>query len=216
MLIGAPEIAAYAKAVIEDRENFFFLKECCFACMWTDEEIIQKGAVAAGVVFEPQAQGTPSRHLLNTLLANEFPEDPQFFLVVDQPIWNKLKDLERIHLIHHELKHPRHRTTSEGEPTYNEETGRPNLKFVGHDAEIFLETLRLYGDFQGQAMRVQAAAEVGIDVDSVKRIQKKLKKQGILFGIRMSLKDEEDAAKAAAKSHDALITPAQRKEGWSN
>jgi hypothetical protein len=71
-------------------------------------------------------------------------ELPDFIMTLDRQFWDGAAPHQRIALVHHELKHIRHKLDAEGDEKFTEE-GDPVYELVAHDLEEFGDTVRRFG-----------------------------------------------------------------------
>jgi hypothetical protein len=73
------------------------------------------------------------------------PRDPDYIVVVDASHWRSLDAERRERLMFHELSHLVAREDEFGVVRRNPQTGKPLLKLVPHDVEVFISEVARYG-----------------------------------------------------------------------
>ena len=86
-----------------------------------------------------------------------FNDLPDYLITIDATYAQNAKDVDFCALIEHELYHIAHKKDQWGVPSYNRETGKPNLTIQGHDVEEFTGVVRRYGASQDVEDMVKAA-----------------------------------------------------------
>lgn len=74
-----------------------------------------------------------------------FNDLPEYLITIDATYAKQVSDVDFCALIEHELYHIAHKKDKYGVPSYNRETGKPNLAIQGHDVEEFIGVVRRYG-----------------------------------------------------------------------
>lgn len=143
-----PAATATADRLIQESDDFEHLTRARFAVVGSARTIMHHGAPAAAVVGSPRTQGAWGGLMgfcLETLASPRLDWEPaDFYVMVDAAVWDALDPLRQERLMYHELSHVVPRETEFGEPQFDSE-GRPRLKFVPHDCEVFDAELRRYG-----------------------------------------------------------------------
>ncbi|SMF93947.1 hypothetical protein SAMN02949497_1243 [Methylomagnum ishizawai] len=115
-----------------------------------------------GAVHLPRVQGKLNRVFL-WMVERMFGAMPDFLVVLDGEYWTAADDRHREILIFHELSHCVHATDGDGEPRYDDETGRPIWKLTGHSVEEFTSVVRRYGAWNDELREFVGAAGVRVD-----------------------------------------------------
>lgn len=167
MLTSGKPALLYLEAVKEVYPEFAFLAEVEIFLAMTDETITKAGKDILGMVTIPMHQSTASRLLWAMLEDEALGRHPDLYMILDEAWWRDADNESRVALIYHELYHVRQKTNRHGEPLYDNETGRPQVKLVGHDVEEFAEVLAKFGDWQGDYARMSEAMSKDADVASL-------------------------------------------------
>jgi len=147
----AEEPQRIARRLIAEDPQFPHLKEAdpLLAVLFSQMEVRLHGARAAAIVALPKVQGT-FRNLFEFLVAAFVAplcgwHDPDFIIVVDAAIWQSLDAERRERLIFHELCHVVAKEDEFGVMRRDKESGKPLLKLVPHDVEVFHAEIIKYG-----------------------------------------------------------------------
>ena len=137
---------AICARLLDECPEFAHLKEGEVGIFWIEslEAMTEKGRHVLGMVHEPKVQGKLNL-LFCWMLRMIHGEDPDFIIRLDAMWWAAATPREREILVYHELSHIGHAEDKDGEPKYNEDTGRPVYCIVGHDIEEFSAVARRYG-----------------------------------------------------------------------
>lgn len=146
-LADAPQVIA--ARLVADEPEFAHLGLARLACVFSERELWLHGGQKAALIAAPGYVQGPIRHLLTWLVVGMVAplfawEEPDFLILVDRAIWDSLDDVRRERLIYHELSHVQAKETEFGTPKLGQD-GRPMLKLVPHDSEIFHAELVRYG-----------------------------------------------------------------------
>lgn len=147
----AAEPAAIAARLMATADELTHLQEAqpLLLVLFSQRTIVFRGGTCAAVIIMPRWQG-PLGMVAECLLA-EFGRpvldghDPEFVILVDQSIWSGLDAERRERLIFHELSHLQPIENEWGVIRRSKETGKPLLKLVPHDAELFHSEIVRYG-----------------------------------------------------------------------
>lgn len=148
----AAEPNAIATRLIADAEEFSHLQEAqpVLLVLFSQRTLFLHGGQKAAVIVQPRWQG-PLGQVAETLLAHlGAPQlgasvDPDYVVIVDIAIWSVLDAERRERLIFHELSHLQPQEDEFGSIRRNKVTGKPLLKLVPHDCEVFHSELERYG-----------------------------------------------------------------------
>lgn len=149
----AVEPRQIAERLIESCEEFSHLQEAepLLLMLASQRAIVLRGARCNAVVCLPRWQGPLG--LVAAWLVAQFGAvqfdgaalDPDFILVFDAAVWSSLDAVGRDRLVFHELKHIQPQEDEFGVIRRSKETGKPLLKLVPHDTELFDDELVRYG-----------------------------------------------------------------------
>jgi hypothetical protein len=148
----AAEPHTVAARLIASLDDFAHLKEAdpSLLFVFSERAIPFRGGLAAAVVCEPRWQGPLG--LIAEVLIAQFgarqlgaPRDPDYIVVVDASHWRSLDAERRERLMFHELSHLVAREDEFGVVRRNPQTGKPLLKLVPHDVEVFISEVARYG-----------------------------------------------------------------------
>lgn len=147
----AAEPASIAARLIDSAEELSHLQEAqpLLLVLFSQRTLILHGGPCAAVIIQPRWQG-PLGIVAECLLA-EFGRpvlegnDPDYVIVVDIAIWASLDAERRERLMFHELTHLQVVEDEFGVKKRNKQTGKPMLKLVPHDVELFESEMRRYG-----------------------------------------------------------------------
>lgn len=148
----AAEPQAIAARLIETFEEFAHLQEAepLLLYLFSQRALVVRGALAGACVCLPRWQGPlglVAAWLIAQFGAVQFGAalDPEFIVLFDAPIWSSLDAVGRERLVFHELKHIQPQENEFGVIRRSKETGKPLLKLVPHDTELFDDELVRYG-----------------------------------------------------------------------
>jgi len=144
----AAPIDALVRQLIADHDSFRHLRRASIGCLFSQRVILDRGAPARVVIVVP---GQISSKQIERLFHEwamaqlfEHEELPDFVVFVDLALWQSDSELEREQLLFHELSHVQQKQDEFGAPRF-EKSGRPALRLVPHDAEVFYSELKRYG-----------------------------------------------------------------------
>lgn len=148
--------------LLEECPEFGHLKEGEVDICWIEsvEGMTDKGRHVLGMVHEPKVQGKLSS-MFSWMLRLVHGADPDFIIRIDAPWWAVATPMEREILVYHELSHIAHAEDKDGEPKYNDDTGRPVYCIVGHDIEEFSNVARRYGAWSADLQNFAQALKEG-------------------------------------------------------
>jgi hypothetical protein len=136
---------------ISDFEEFGHLREAdpLFVCLFSARTLWLRGAEAAAFVCEPRVQG-PLRWLFEFLIAKECAPlcewvTPEFLILFDVAHWQGLDAERQARLVYHELRHIQPKVDEYGVVKRNKDDGKPELRLVHHDVEVFNDEILRYG-----------------------------------------------------------------------
>ena len=120
--------------------------------VWTNAENKRQGRAVAGTA----QLGKPGRNIQDgwTWAAIEFQRRewfgvlPDLLVTLSAPYCSRCRAHQVLALIDHELSHLSVSCDKDGEPMYDEETGRPVFKLVGHSAEEFTGVVHRWGAWE--------------------------------------------------------------------
>ena len=144
--------------------------------LWTNVERKRSG----GQVLGTAQLGKPTRHHgdawtvagLEQQRREWFGKVPDLLVTLYAPFFARCDEVAVVAVIDHELRHFAPKVDKEGEPAYDEETGRPAWRIVSHDLEEFTGTIEHFGagwDGARERMRQAMALRPRFDVDLVSR-----------------------------------------------
>jgi hypothetical protein len=144
----APEPQAIAARLVLSCDDLAHLQGVSLAVLFSERELHLHGGVKAAIIALPTVQG-PLRHLFSFLVAGLCADlhdwhDPDYLVLVDRALWSTLDPERRERLVYHELCHVQMREDEYGVPKLDAE-GKPFLKLVPHDCEVFDRELERYG-----------------------------------------------------------------------
>ena len=147
----AKDPAAMAARLIATAEELEHLEQArpLLLVLFSQRTIVFRGGTCAAVIIQPRWQG-PLGMVAECLLA-EFGRpvlegnDPEFVILVDAAIWSSLDEERRERLIFHELLHLQPQVTEFGVIRRSKLTGKPLLRLVPHDYELFEAEILRYG-----------------------------------------------------------------------
>ena len=153
---------AYCARLLKDCPEFSHLAEGEVDICWIESVagLSEKGRQVLGMVHEPKVQGKLNG-LFFWLLKTMHGSDPDFIILLDAVYWAQATQREREILVYHELSHIAHAEDKDGEPKYNEDTGRPVYRIVGHDVEEFSAVARRYGAWNADLQQFAQALKEG-------------------------------------------------------
>ncbi|ENX60714.1 transposase [Acinetobacter sp. ANC 5659] len=88
-----------------------------------------------------------------------FNDLPDYLITIDATYAQQANDIDFCALIEHELYHIAHKKDQYGIPSYNRETGKPNLTMQAHDVEEFTGVVRRYGANKEVQQMIDAAKQ---------------------------------------------------------
>jgi hypothetical protein len=144
----APEARAICARLLERVDRFAHLGQARFVCLASQPAVTLRGAECAAIVTVPMVQG-PLKRLFDWLIASTCApvlawEEPDFLILIDAAVWSTLDAVRQERLMFHELCHVVARENEYGVPKLDAE-GRPMLKLVPHDVEVFHDEIATYG-----------------------------------------------------------------------
>lgn len=163
-----------AARLIASLEEFTHLKQAdpLLLFVFSERAIPFRGALAAAVICEPRWQG-PLGMLAEVLVARlatpqlGAPLDPDYVVIVDASHWRSLDAERRERLMFHELSHLVAREDEFGVVRRGKD-GRPLLKLVPHDVEVFLSEIERYGI---ETVGCEAIAPAIVEGEARKRLR---------------------------------------------
>lgn len=148
----ADEPRTLAARLIASFDEFTHLHEAdpLLLFLFSERAIPFRGGLAAAVIIEPRWQGPlglVAEFLFAQLGAPQLGAalDADYVVIVDASIWRSLDAERRERLMFHELSHLVAREDEFGVVRRSKETGKPLLKLVPHDYEVFDSEIRRYG-----------------------------------------------------------------------
>ena len=144
----ATDAAAIAYRLVQTVPELEHIKSARIAWLFTLDELKLGGGQKAAIISTPTVQGNLRKlfeWFLDEMTAELFDGDAADFLVrVSVGAWESIDAIRRERLVFHELCHLVHAEDRYGAPLFDDE-GRPALKLVPHDTEVFHEEIRRYG-----------------------------------------------------------------------
>jgi hypothetical protein len=171
-LADAP--AAIAARLLDSCDELTHIAEARIAFVFSERTLYLHGGECAALISVPTYVQGPLKNFLVWLVvqfvAPKFDWlEPDYLVLVDRAHWDSLDEQRRERLIYHELCHLQPRETPQGAPMHDEE-GRPKLKLVPHDTEIFHAELLRYGVVTCDADTLaQTIAQAGAEGESRRR-----------------------------------------------
>lgn len=147
----AAEPAAIVARLVAGCDEFAHVQEADprLLVLFSQRVIPFRGGRAWAVIIQPRWQGPlgmVAEFLLAQLGRPVFEgEDPDYVVLVDAAIWSALDAEGRERLMFHELSHLQAQEDEWGAIRRSKETGKPLLKLVPHDVELFESEMRRYG-----------------------------------------------------------------------
>lgn len=148
----AEEPQALAARVLETCEELAHVADAAPRILYLASQRVLwlHGGQKAAVIVQPRWQGPlgmVAEVLIAHLAAGQFEAslDPDYVVIVDAAVWSSLDDIGRERLMFHELSHLQQPEDEFGVPRIHKETGRPLLKLMPHDVELFESEVRRYG-----------------------------------------------------------------------
>lgn len=125
--------------------DFAHLEEATIGVLWTNTENVrrQKTALGTAEMFNPKGDGWQRQRQRAQIVA-WFGEVPDFIITLAAPYAATCSDLAWVRLCFHELKHCGQAEDKHGNPRFRAD-GRPVFALRGHDVEVFLDEVRLFG-----------------------------------------------------------------------
>ncbi len=120
------------------------------------------GRMVLGTVHLPKVQGKLNPLFL-WMLKEIHGSNPDFIVILDAVWWGEASLKEREILVYHETCHMVQATDREGEPKFDDDTGRPVFALVGHDVEEFAAVVRRYGAWNDDLEHFHQALNEGIE-----------------------------------------------------
>jgi hypothetical protein len=145
----AKEPQAVVERLITDFDEFSHLMRARIVCVLSERTPMLRGSPCAAFIGPPTVQGA-YRPLFDWLVA-EFTkpllegDDPEYFIIIDAALWPTLDSERQERLMYHELCHLQPREGEDGSGIRLDREGRPLLKVVPHDTEVFHAEIRKYG-----------------------------------------------------------------------
>ena len=126
------------------------------ACLWTNAECRHKGRQVIGEAVKPGG-GVSWRSARSAYQLQEwFGYDPPFLITLDAIACAGMDNASFCALVDHELYHCAQVTDRDGQPSFDQSTGRPKYCIRGHDVEEFVGVVRRFG--------IEAAGEQAVDL----------------------------------------------------
>lgn len=148
-----------AGRLIDELEEFSHLTRARVAWLWGPSPLPYRGGHAWAYITVPTVQGL-LRDLFEHLLTEHAGDELDFLVLIDAEYWLANDQLHRERLVYHELSHVHQKTNTYGVPQYSKIDGRPLLKLVPHDTEVFHREIARYGpSIVGLEAHLQALAE---------------------------------------------------------
>lgn len=147
-LADAPQ--ATVRLLVSRLPEFQHLTAARIACVFSERALFLHGGQKAAIIATGAHTQGPCRHFVEFMVAQFVApvcegEDPDFLILVDRAVFDALDPERRERLMYHELCHIHQAETDEGAPKFSREDGRPILKLVPHDTEVFDAEIERYG-----------------------------------------------------------------------
>lgn len=146
----AHEPQAIAERLIAELDEFAHLSYAGIVCVFSRRTPVLRGAECAAFIATPAVQGAlrglfdwSIARLAAPVLERLGLDEVAYLVLIDAALWPELDPERRERLIYHELCHVKMRENERG-PCLDRQ-GRPLLKLVPHDTEVFNAEVRKYG-----------------------------------------------------------------------
>lgn len=154
----------YFARLLDSCPEFAHLKdgEANVAWFMRADVFVQAGRMILGMVHLPKVQGRLNAlflWMLNSLHGSQ----PDFIVILDAVWWGQASEREREILVYHETCHMIQAEDKDGEPKFDDDTGRPVFALAGHDVEEFSAVVRRYGAWNDDILAFQQALQEGND-----------------------------------------------------
>lgn len=163
----APELWTWIKAIFLNPEHQLFNEDHFhlgafrypeIAVMWAQCGFKKQGRFVVGQAEKIMINaGGWKKERQEEQYLQWFNEVPEYLITIDATYAKQANDIDFCALIEHELYHIAHKKDKYGVPSYNRETGKPNLAIQGHDVEEFTGVVRRYGASHDVQEMVKAA-----------------------------------------------------------
>lgn len=165
--IPAPELWQWIKTTFLDKDSKLFNIDHFhlgafhypeIAVMWAKGGFKKQGRVVVGQAEKVMINaGGWKKERQEEQFVHWFGDMPDYLITIDATYADQASDVDFCALIEHELYHIAHKKDKYGVPSYNRETGKPNLAMQGHDVEEFTGVVRRYGANKEVQQMVDAA-----------------------------------------------------------
>jgi Putative phage metallopeptidase len=147
----AADPATIMERLLLEADDFEHIREAAprFLVLFSQRVLFLHGGQKAAVIIQPRWQG-PLGMVAEFLVAQLGRpvldgQDPDYIIIIDIACWSALDPEGSERLIFHELKHLAWMEDEFGVGKRNQQTGKPMLKLVPHDIELFDAEMRRYG-----------------------------------------------------------------------
>lgn len=146
-----PEAQRMCDVLVSEPE-FQHLRRTTIGCIGSQRAILDRGALCRALVLKPaQLSGKQIERVFHEWAMSQLFQAlykgvlPAFCIFFDVALWDSATPVEREQLCYHELSHIQQKRNEYNTPKF-ERDGRPALRLVPHDAEVFYSELRRYAD----------------------------------------------------------------------
>lgn len=165
--VPAPELWDWIKAVFLNPESKLFNEDHWhlgayrypqIAVMWAECGFTKQGRMVVGQAEKIMINaGGWKKERQEEQFYHWFKCIPDYLITIDATYAKQANDIDFCALIEHELYHIAQKLDQYGAPSFNRQTGMPNLEIRGHDVEEFTGVVRRYGASKGVQKMVNAA-----------------------------------------------------------
>lgn len=165
--VPAPELWTWIKTVFLNPESKLFNPDHAhlgayhypqIAVMWARAGYKKQGRDVAGTAEKIMINASGwKKERQEEQFYHWFQDIPEYLITIDATYADQANDIDFCALIEHELYHIAHKLDQYGIPSYNMQTGQPNLTIKGHDVEEFTGVVRRYGANQDVQEMINAA-----------------------------------------------------------
>ena len=167
--VPAPELWEWIKTIFLNPEHKLFNPDHVhlgafhypqIAVMWAKTGFKKQGRSVAGTAEKIMINASGwKKERQEEQFIHWFGDLPDYLITIDATYADQTNDVDFCALVEHELYHIAHKKDKYGSPSYNRETGKPNLAIQAHDVEEFTGVVRRYGASQDVQEMVKAANE---------------------------------------------------------
>lgn len=128
--------------------DFRDLRDARIVVVGSQKQPMYRGVPCQAFICQPASRGGPLRDVHNFLFERLCASvlgdnvEPEWVIVLDVALWASFDAKQRQHLISHELQHLRCKEDPETGERRLDDDGRPQLRLVPHDYELFQKEVR--------------------------------------------------------------------------